>query len=284
MTQVIATVNLRGGLGKSTTAVAMSEVFAGVHQRRVLVIDIDGLTNATTLLIHELRWKELNEKGYTLATLFEDALRSREDRRFDLDSTLQRNVSNVKGLQGLDLLPSSIDLIGVQDRLCSVSSGQEEFDASTEMLNEALSPILEDYEVVVVDCPANLGTITLNGLRIADGYIIPTNADVLSTYAIRQIVERVQQLSKAIGRQIIPLGTLVTNYRPPTTLTRVSLKSFRDDPNIPTVFNTIIPEGERPTGSSDFTIKGTLREKYGGDCFEHYRSFTLEVMNALRSA
>jgi chromosome partitioning protein len=82
-------------------------------------------------------------------------------------------VSNVTGLRGLDLLPASLDLIEIQDQLVSASGGQVETDAFTEILEEAVRPILEDYDYVVIDCPANLGVITLNGLRIADGYIIP---------------------------------------------------------------------------------------------------------------
>jgi chromosome partitioning protein len=287
VTHVIAAVNLRGGLGKTTSAVAISEVLAGEHQRRVLVIDLDGLTNATTMLIHELRWRELNEKGYTVATLFEDALGSPAEGLFDLDSTLQHNVSNVRNLRGLDLLPSSLDLFRVQDRLGAVSSEQAEFGASSEIVEGALRTLLEGYEYVVVDCPANLGIITLNGLRIADGYIIPTGADVLSAYAIRLIVKRVEQFSMAIGREIVPLGTLVTNYRPPTTLAPVSIKSLREDPDVPPVFNTVIPAGELPGSPAEFTPKSTLREKYGGGdqgYFEYYRSLTLEVMHAVNSA
>lgn len=285
MTRVIATVNLRGG--KATTVVAISEVLAAEHRRRVLVVDLDGLTNVTIQLIHELRWKELNERGHTLATLFEDALRSPDERRFDLDSTLQRNVSNITSLRGLDLLPASLDLIEIQDRLGSTSSGQLTSDPATEILKLALRPILDDYDYVVVDCPANLGILTLNGLGIADGYIIPTSADVLSAYAIRLIVERVQKFSMAIGREIVPLGTLVSRYRPPTTLAQVSVKSLQEDPTIPPVFDTIIPEGELPTGSADFKRKDSLSEKYGtGDSgySEYYRSLTLEVMLAMGSA
>jgi chromosome partitioning protein len=127
----------------------------------------------------------LNEKGHTVATLFSDALHSPDERRFDLDSTLQRDVSNVTGLRGLDLLPATLDLIEIQNQLVSASGGHVESGASTEILERAVGPLLEDYDYVVIDCPANLGVITLNGLRIPDGYIIPTGADVLSAYAIR---------------------------------------------------------------------------------------------------
>jgi chromosome partitioning protein len=98
-----------------------------------------------------------------------------------------------------------------------------------------VGPILEDYDYVVIDCPGNLGVITLNGLRIADGYIIPTGADVLSSYAIRMIVKHIHHFSATIGREIAPLGVLVTRYRPPTRLTQVSVKSLREDSAIPRI-------------------------------------------------
>ena len=83
------------------------------------------MTNATTMLIGEKRWKELNDNDWTLAQLFKDALAENpEDRKFDLDKTLQRGVSNVDAVRTLDLLPSSLDLIDIQDRLGSMSSGR----------------------------------------------------------------------------------------------------------------------------------------------------------------
>jgi chromosome partitioning protein len=178
MTHVIATLNLRGGVGRTTTAVAISEVLAGDHRRRVLLIDLDGLTNATTLLIHELRWKELNEKGHTVATLFEDALHSPDERRFDLDSTLQRDVSNVTGLRGLDLLPASLDLIEIQDQLVSASGGHVESGASTEILERAVRPLLEDYDYVVIDCPPIWASLRSTGSASPTG----TSSRPVQTY------------------------------------------------------------------------------------------------------
>ena len=113
---IISIINLKGGVGKTTTTVALAETLAVEHDKRVLVIDLDPQTNATTMLIGEERWRELNEQGRTLATLFIDALNPRT-KSFDLQRTLQRGVSDVQGAETIDLLPSSLDLIDVQDYL-----------------------------------------------------------------------------------------------------------------------------------------------------------------------
>lgn len=190
MARVVSLINLKGGVAKTTTTVALAETLASQFGKRVLVIDLDPQTNATTILIGEKRWKEINEKGWTLATLFKDAL-DLQNKSFDLSEALQKGVSDVQGAQKVDLLPSSLDLIDVQDKLASAPTGQFYSVTPIDLLRLAVKPILDDYDIVLVDCPPNLGIITLNGLRISEGYIIPTVPDVLSTYGIPQIVTRV---------------------------------------------------------------------------------------------
>ena len=123
MPDVFSTINLKGGVGKTTTTVALAEFMSGRFDKRVLVIDLDPQTNATVMLIGEEKWRELNEREWTLARLFKDALYP-DDKRFDLDKTLQKEVSNVSEARTIDLLPSSLDLIDVQDRLATVPSGR----------------------------------------------------------------------------------------------------------------------------------------------------------------
>ena len=173
-------------IGKTTTTVALADFFSGTMHKRVLVIDLDPQTNATVMLIGEDRWLALNRAEHTIARLFKDALEP-EAKRFDFDATLQRRVSNVHEAGTVDLLPSSLDLIDVQDRLVSVPSGRFYAVNPTELLWRVVKSRLDDYDVVIVDCPPNLGIITLNGLRISDGYIVPTIPDHLSTYGIPQI-------------------------------------------------------------------------------------------------
>lgn len=84
LANVLSTINLKGGVGKTTTPVALAEFMSGRNDMKVLVIDLDPQTNATVMLIGESRWGELNEKEWTLARLFRDAL-SPDERGFDLD-------------------------------------------------------------------------------------------------------------------------------------------------------------------------------------------------------
>jgi chromosome partitioning protein len=175
---------LKGGVAKTTTTVALAETLAARFGKRVLVIDLDPQTNATVMLIGEKRWRVLNEKGFTLATLFKDALEDPENKTFNLEKTLQKAVSDVQGAEKIDLLPSSLDLIDVQDKLASAPTGQFYSVTPIDLLRLAVKAKLDDYDLVLVDCPPNLGIITLNGLRISEGYIIPTVPDFLSTYPI----------------------------------------------------------------------------------------------------
>jgi chromosome partitioning protein len=282
MARVISTINLKGGVGKTTTTVGLAEFLSVEFNKKVLVIDLDPQTNATTVLIGEDRWRDLNDSGRTLVTLFTDALRDeREDAHFDRDSTLQRHVSPVEEVRTVDLLPSSLDLIDVQDRLASMPSGRFYSDNPTDLLRRAVRPILDDYDYVLVDCPPNLGIVTLNGLRISDGYIIPTIPDVLSTYGIPQIQARVKAFADNLGEEIRELGIVIGKYRAASTVHNTTIKRLKDDEKLPPVFSTRVPEGNAIAGSAEFSPTSTLRQKYGYQGgFEVFRSLAREFINA----
>ena len=132
--------------------------------------------------------------------------------RLSLADTLQKRVSDVQGAERVDLLPSSLDMIDVQDRLATAPMGQFYSMTPTDLLRLAVKGKLDDYDYVLIDCPPNLGIITLNGLRISEGYIIPTVPDVLSTYEIPQILKRVASFAQEIAEPLDPLGIVVTKY------------------------------------------------------------------------
>jgi len=283
MARVVCLINLKGGVAKTTTTVALAETLASVHGKRVLVIDLDPQTNATTMLIGEERWRELNAKGYTLATLFKDALNP-QNKAFDLEKTLQKSVSDVQGAERVDLLPSSLDLIDVQDRLAGAPMGQFYSVTPTDLLRLAVKSKLEDYDIVLIDCPPNLGIITLNGLRISEGYIIPTVPDVLSTYGIPQIVKRVDSFSKEIAEPIEPIGIVVTKYQENSMIHLNGAAQLRKDPELPWVFETMIRQANQIAAAAEFAPGGrrTLKQKYGyGDLAERYMSLAQEVLETL---
>lgn len=260
MATIVSTINLKGGVGKTTTTVALGEVLSEAFRKRVLIIDLDPQTNATIMLIGEEKWEELNKQGYTLATLFKDALN--ETHNFDLQKTLQKGVSNVRDVRTLDLIPSSLDLIDVQDRLASMPSGRFFTNNPTEVLRRAVKPILDDYDYVLIDCPPNLGLITLNGLRISNGYIIPTIPDVLSTYGIPQIISRAGAFAQNIGEPIEPYGIIICKYDSRSPLHSRTIKRLHDDEPL-VVFETVIPQRTMTAEAAEFTEMNTVRQKYG---------------------
>ena len=281
MSRIISLINLKGGVAKTTTTVALAETLASKFGKRILVIDLDPQTNATTVLIGEKRWKEINGKGWTLATLFKDAL-DPENRAFNLQKTLQKQVSDVQGAEKIDLLPSSLDLIDVQDRLASAPTGQFYSVTPIDLLRLAVKPIIDDYDLVLIDCPPNLGIITLNGLRISEGYIIPTVPDVLSTYGIPQITKRVDAFSGEVGEDIKPLGIVITKYQENSNIHYNVARSLKNDGD-PYVFKTKIRQANQIAASAEFqSSRRTLKQKYGyNDLADSYVRLAKEVLDEL---
>ena len=282
MASVFATINLKGGVGKTTTTVALADFMSGVFGKKVLVIDLAPQTNATVMLIGEDRWRELNEREWTLARLFRDAL-DPLNKRFNLDTTLQRGVSNVKEAKTIDLLPSSLDLIDVQDRLATIPSGQFYSVNPIELLWRAIKSRLDDYDVVIVDCPPNLGIITLNGLRVSHGFVIPTIPDILSTYGIPQILTRVSQFSREIAEEIEPLGIIISKYQANSTVHVNTVKRLRASAEL-RVFQSMIPQANHISGAAEHSGRVTLKQKWGYDNLAvSFEKLAGEVLSALGS-
>jgi len=284
MATVISTINLKGGVGKTSTTVAVAEMLGAVFHKKVLVIDLDPQTNITTVLIGEVKWADLNSKGHTLAQLFKDALADNgQVPKFDLAKTLQRNVSSVATVVNVDLLPSSLDLIDIQDRLATMPRGKYFTRNPVEILRSAIKPIQDEYDYVLIDCPPNLGLITLNGLRISSGYIIPTIPDPLSTYGIPQILNRVEDFSREIGESIPPLGIVITKFREQARVHHTTMARLRRQ-NKPPVFKTVIPENAKMAEALDYVHANTMRQKYGYQGqFDLIQDLTKEIMGVVEA-
>jgi chromosome partitioning protein len=262
MAHVLSTINLKGGVAKTTTTVGVAEALSAEFGKDVLVIDLDPQTNATTMLIGEEKWKKLNANDHTLARLFKDAL-DPDNKQFDLDATLQKKVSDVGAARTIDLLPSSLDLIDVQDQLALTPSGKFYSNNPVELLWKAVKSRLDDYDIVLIDCPPNLGIITLNGLRMSQGYIIPTVPDYLSTYGIPQIVTRVTDFANEIAEDIEPFGIVVTKYQANSTVHNNTIKRLQASKDAP-LFETRVRQANQVAAAAEFQpYKRTLKQKYG---------------------
>ncbi|WP_250283676.1 MULTISPECIES: ParA family protein [unclassified Frankia] len=268
MTHIISTINLKGGVGKTTITAALAEILAGEHGRRVLIIDLDPQTNLTVFMIGEARWQELNDSGRTLATLFRDAVDpGPAGGLFDVHQALQRDVSPVASVTQVDLLASSLDLIDLQDRLLSAAGPPAAVGGHNpvELLHRQIEKIADDYDYILVDCPPNLSVLTLNGLRISHGYIVPTIPDVMSTYGIPQIRSRIQKFATSVGRVIPAVGLVVSKYRANVSLHRQTadyLARSGKETGL-RVFSSRIPDSTEIAEAAEFNDWGTLRQRYG---------------------
>lgn len=202
MVKVVSVINLKGGVGKTTTTIQLAECLTSQYGKKVLVIDLDPQTNATILLINEFKWERLHLSNDTLCHLFEDKIKNTQ--KFNLSRALQKSVSNLR-LPQLDLLASSINLIEIQDEISKCT-------APTEIIKNTVEPILKNYDYVLIDCPPNLGYITQNGIEISDYYLIPTIPDALSTYGMKLVISKIDKIKKARNLKIRCLGLVITKY------------------------------------------------------------------------
>jgi chromosome partitioning protein len=187
MPTIVSFINLKGGVGKTTLTVNLAATLANHYQKRVLVIDLDPQTNATVSLISQDRWKEINDnEKQTLYHLFNDILHNKKD--FDLSKAIQKNVAEVSGL---DLLPSSLNLVEIQDSIMDI--GHKGMVSPFDVIRSQISRIENEYDFIFIDCPPNLGVITINGILISDFYVIPTTPDILSKIGISLITNRIEQ-------------------------------------------------------------------------------------------
>jgi chromosome partitioning protein len=262
--------------------VALAEFLAMLHDKKVLLIDLDPQTNATVALIDENKWLVKDQKGETLLQLFKDKLYFTS--KFDINKAIIKKVSNVAGgIPNLDLLPSSLGLIAIQDSLPLIPAGRFYVTSPVTLLKEAISDVLEEYDFVLIDCPPNLGIITLNGIYISDYYLIPCIPDILSTYGIPQILDRLNNFVRETKIGITALGIVISMYRAQSRLHDSIIQDLRiraSRKEYPRIFETVIPMTVRIAEAADINASvNTLKQKYGyGRVFEDYEDLTMEFL------
>jgi chromosome partitioning protein len=284
MATAVSMINLKGGVAKTTTTIAMAQMLDVEFRKRVLVVDLDPQTNATVMLIGDKRWREINQAGSTVAQLFRDAIA--DEKKFDLAKAILKKVGNVAESKRVDLLPSSLDLIDVQEELATMNRGRFHASSPVDVLRRTLRATIEDgdYDFILIDCPPSLGLVTLNGLRISDYYLIPTIPDFLSTYGIPQIVQRIRDFSETVGHSLEPLGIVATKYRAQSSVHIQQLKLLSQGKDAP-LLKTVVPENSEISGAAEYKAVSTLRQKWGyRGQFDIYRALTQEVLESMQVA
>ena len=281
MTRVISVINLKGGVGKTTTTVGLAQILSVEFNKKILVVDLDAQTNATTMLIGEEKWMEVNKQKQTIAQLFYEGVYPRSEKIFDINRAILKGVSNIDEVKLVDMLPSSLDLIDIQEEVIKAPRGIFSVIRPVDLLDKSLRKIKQKYDYILIDCPPNLGVITRNGLKVSDVYIIPTVPDVLSTYGIPQIISRVNKFSKELEKEIKPLGIVITKYREQSALHKRTVKELRKERDC-RVFETIFKENDNIANAAEYINKSTMRQKWGyKGQVDTFKLLAEEIMRAM---
>lgn len=281
MTRVISVINLKGGVGKTTTTVGLAQILSVEFNKKILVVDLDAQTNATTMLIGEEKWMEVNKQKQTIAQLFYEGVYPRSEKIFDINRAILKGVSNIDEVKLVDMLPSSLDLIDIQEEVIKAPRGIFSVIRPVDLLDKSLRKIKQKYDYILIDCPPNLGVITRKGLKVSDVYIIPTVPDVLSTYGIPQIISRVNKFSKELEKEIKPLGIVITKYREQSALHKRTVKELRKERDC-RVFETIFKENDNIANAAEYINKSTMRQKWGyKGQVDNFKLLAEEIMRAM---
>ncbi len=186
MGKIIAVVNQKGGVGKTTSAVNLAAA-VGALGKKVLLVDIDPQGNATSGL--GLNKRELAQSSYDVI----------------INGVPAKQVIRKTAFQNVDILPANMNLAGAELEL--VNANRRESSLKT-----ALAMVKGEYHYIFMDCPPSLGLITLNALCTADTVLVPIQCEYYALEGLSQLIATVRQVKRLYNPMIEIEGVLLTMY------------------------------------------------------------------------
>ena len=218
--KIIAITNQKGGVGKTTTAVNLGIGLARTG-KKVLLVDADPQGSLTV----SLGVKTPDELPISIATLMQDIIE---------DKAIPEDYGIIHHAEGVDLLPSNIELSAFEVGLINVMSREY-------VLRDTLEPLKQKYDYILIDCMPSLGMMTINALVAADSVMIPSQASYLSTKGLYLLMRSITKVKRQINPKLRIDGVLLTMVDSRTNNAKTIINSLRQTGENLRIFNTEIP-------------------------------------------
>ena len=206
MGYVIATVNMKGGVGKTTLTVNLATCLAKNHKKRVLVVDLDAQISATLSLMPPQDFARVRREKRTLGQLIYKEIKPNNRIKRITKEVVQPNICKI---EELSLLPGDIDLYDeylVSELLHKEASRKQNCDFSDiwngfeeELVKGILEPVIDDYDYILLDCAPGYNLLTRSGIVASNFYLLPARPEPLSIVGIQLLERRIAKLKESYG-------------------------------------------------------------------------------------